>query len=737
MISAWWVSGFSSMNGPLGTDNAGEASEALSERRIFRFSPGMAAVWLATGLTAALLSIQQSVSEATANTEPLLLAYADLEALGPADIAGVPQLERSVFTFQVQPGDTLAGLLSTAGIATAEAERAVQAVRSVFDPYDLKVGQEITIGFFREGTAEAARLRIATIWLDQGSFIEVMRVAGNDFVARRVSPTTYEDRVFDTDTLVHRVVESGDTLEALLREAGAGAVASDAATRALRGLFNPRRLAIGQEVFVSLDSEEAGGLLGLSIKLGENRFVTVVRGPAGHYNARRTDGPVEPAFREVVPPGAPEPAFASPANPSPSRAAANDDDDPSLWAKVATMLSGKVVSAEVARPAPRPGKAAAPAEPSAQYASIDRGETLMGVLVRAGVSRTEAEAAIDAFKAVFDPRKIRAGQVFELAFAPASQESDAGRFMGLALDVAPERRIVIARADDGSFRAQEVERSLETETIRATARIASNLYEAAADAGIPVGVLMDLIRILSYDVDFQRDIQKGDRFELLFDSVYTSTGEHVRDGPIHYAALEVGNTKLEFFRFETSEGRVDYFDAKGHGVRKALLRTPIDGARLSSTYGMREHPILGYTKMHKGLDFAAVKGTPVMAAGDGVIEAIGRNGGYGKYIRIRHGGSYSTAYAHLNSFAKGLKKGSRVDQGDIIGYVGATGLATGPHLHYEVLVSGEQVNPMSVKLPTGMQLAGADLDRFQAEHTRILTNLETLPALTQLASVAR
>ena len=170
---------------------------------------------------------------------------------------------------------------------------------------------------------------------------------------------------------------------------------------------------------------------------------------------------------------------------------------------------------------------------------------------------------------------------------------------------------------------------------------------------------------------------------------------------------------MEYFLFKTDDGFYDYFNKEGKNVKKSLLKTPIDGARLSSSFGMRKHPILGYNKLHKGVDFAAPKGTPVFSGGNGTIDYAGYNGTYGKYIRIRHNNEYKTAYAHLSSFKKGISKGKRVNQGDIIGYVGTTGKSTGPHLHYEILFRNKQINPMKMKLPSGKKLKGSEFDKFK------------------------
>ena len=185
-----------------------------------------------------------------------------------------------------------------------------------------------------------------------------------------------------------------------------------------------------------------------------------------------------------------------------------------------------------------------------------------------------------------------------------------------------------------------------------------------------------------------------------------------------YAALIQGDTAKEIYRFEPEDGTPDFYNAKGESVRKELLRTPLDVVRITSTFGMRMHPILGYSRMHKGVDFAASTGTPIFAAGDGVIVILGNQRGYGNYIRIKHNAQYATAYAHMSRFAAGLQQGSKVRQGEVIGYVGSTGMATGPHLHYEVLVGGTQINPMSVKL-AGRKLDGKELRRFEALKTEI------------------
>ena len=255
--------------------------------------------------------------------------------------------------------------------------------------------------------------------------------------------------------------------------------------------------------------------------------------------------------------------------------------------------------------------------------------------------------------------------------------------------------------------------------------------------GVPAPVIVELIHLYSFDVDFQRDIQPGDHFEVLFEAHYGEDGELAKYGNIRYAKLHVRNKDLPLYRFRMADGKVDYFNDQGHSVRKALMKMPVDGARLTSRFGVRRHPILGYNKMHRGIDFGARAGTPVMAAGSGTVEFAGRNGGYGRYLRIRHNGRYKTAYAHLKAFRRGIRRGKRVTQGQIVAYVGSTGRSTGPHLHYEILVDGRRINPLRLKLPTGRKLKGSELAKFSDTRKRILTRFAEAPALGRVADRRR
>lgn len=356
--------------------------------------------------------------------------------------------------------------------------------------------------------------------------------------------------------------------------------------------------------------------------------------------------------------------------------------------------------------------AATPAD-RRQSLKVRRGDTLMSLMLSAGIARDDAHDAVTALRKVYDPKDLRAGQHVRLTLSPKDDLQE------VSLDPTAAKRVAVRRQDDTSFRAFELHKELTRKVRHAAGRIDSSLYTAAMKQNVPLPVLEQLIHIYSWGVDFQREIQPGDRFEVDYERYVDEDGDFVRNGNVIYAKLILSGEAKPLYRFEVEPGVVDYFDANGRSAQRALLRTPIDGARISSPFGLRKDPIRGYTKMHRGVDFAAPRGTPIFAAGNGVIVRRGRNGGYGNYIQIRHSGRYATAYGHMSRFASSLHIGSHVHQGEIIGYVGSTGRSTGPHLHYEILKSGDQVNPLKVKMPSGHKLAGTELARFEADRKKV------------------
>ncbi len=358
---------------------------------------------------------------------------------------------------------------------------------------------------------------------------------------------------------------------------------------------------------------------------------------------------------------------------------------------------------------------------SAWEGRVRKGENLVSLLMAKGVSEEEATAAAKALGKVFDSRKLKVGQRVELSLVPnldGALGESRHRLVSMTLSPSAMTDHIVSRGD-GGFAASSIERPVTRQLVYHQGVINGSFFGAGKRAGVPHKHLARLVKGFSYDVDFQRDIKAGDRFELAFEAFVNDKGEMAYSGEVVYGALVLGGRRKEIYRFTLKSGRSDFFNAKGESVKKALLRTPVDGARISSRFGMRRHPILGYSKMHKGIDFAASRGTPIFAAGDGTIELAKWNGGYGRYIRIKHGRGYKTAYAHMARFAKDMRAGKRVKQGQVIGYVGTTGRSTGPHLHYEVLQGGRQVNPLSVKLLPGEKLKGGDLKGFKSVKTHV------------------
>ena len=268
------------------------------------------------------------------------------------------------------------------------------------------------------------------------------------------------------------------------------------------------------------------------------------------------------------------------------------------------------------------------------------------------------------------------------------------------------------------FEFKELNKSLKKVLVYKETTILNSLYSSAVNIGIKPNIIIEFARIYGFQVDFQRDIWKNDSFQIIYETFLDPNNKVIETGNIIYANLILQGNENNLYIFKTKDGN-EHFDAVGKSVRKSLMKTPINGARLSSSFGMRKHPILGYNKMHRGTDFAAPEGTPVMASGDGRIIRARWCGGGGNCIKIKHNSTYSTVYAHLKNFARGIKEGKRVTQGQVIGYVGSTGMSTGPHLHYEVIINGKKVNSQKLKLPSGKILKGNERKLFEVSKIKI------------------
>jgi len=346
---------------------------------------------------------------------------------------------------------------------------------------------------------------------------------------------------------------------------------------------------------------------------------------------------------------------------------------------------------------------------------VGEGDTLASILKRSKISSQEIHLLTKSIREHYKPKDLKPGLEIEVTLEKLSQDDPNPIIQELKVRPSLDYEVTAVRTDKNTFECEKRPIRLIEERRWAEATIDGSLSEAANRSGVPHQILQNMITAFSHTVDFQRGIKEGDKFGLMY-TVFTDpeTGRQ-RPGSLLYGALTTDGKPNHIYRYKPKNGVLGYYNEKGEslGKSKGLMKTPVDGARLSSGFGHRHHPVLGYTKHHKGVDFACPVGTPIMAAGDGVVEHVGMRGAYGNYVRIRHSNGYKTAYAHLSRYAKDLRRGQHVSQGKIIGYVGKTGRTTGAHLHYEVLVADKQINPLSVKAMPAAKLTGKQNEDFQ------------------------
>lgn len=350
--------------------------------------------------------------------------------------------------------------------------------------------------------------------------------------------------------------------------------------------------------------------------------------------------------------------------------------------------------------------------------TVSRGDTFARLLVEAGIGRRLVHTLVTSGELGASLARLQPGDELRLGFGPDDT------LQRLVHQASPERKLVFERDGDG-FEGRAVEEPLERRLHHAHAEIDTSLFRAGAEAGLSDRLIMDLVGIFGWDIDFVLDIRDGDHFTVVYETFYKD-GEPVHEGDIVAAEFSNQGRTYRAVRYTDPTGDTAYFAPDGTSMRKAFLRSPVKFTRVSSGYGQRRHPVLGTMRDHNGVDYAAPNGTPVRVTGDGRIDLRGRRGGYGNTIVVRHGGRYSTAYAHLSGFARGQAVGSHVEQGDIIGYVGSTGRSTGPHLHYEFRINGVHRDPLSVEFPGADPVAEAHREDFR-EHARpLLAQLDTL-----------
>ena len=341
---------------------------------------------------------------------------------------------------------------------------------------------------------------------------------------------------------------------------------------------------------------------------------------------------------------------------------------------------------------------------------VKSGDTIQRILKKFEVNNKDINAVIGEFKK-YGNNKLIAGIEIDLVIEknPKIKKNSISKF---SVPITKSTTIEVIKDEQNKITSKKIITRLYKKKSLAENSISKNLYKSATDAGINPEAIIEFARIFGFEIDFQRDIRKGDYFKILYEKYFDENGTFVKSGAILYAHMSVNNRKITLYKFGNDK-TYGYFDVNGKSVEKALMKTPINGARLSSSFGMRKHPILGFNKMHKGTDFAAPMGTPIMASGSGTVVLAKWCGGGGNCVKIKHNSTYSTVYAHMKNFAKGIKAGKKVKQGQIIGYVGSTGMSTGPHLHYEVIVNGKKVNSQTLKLPSGKVLKKDERKLFE------------------------
>ena len=621
----------------------------------------------------------------------------------------------SINEYDVSRGDTILGQLKDAGWTKKEAREAVNAFATVYDPNKIKIGSKIifpkdirirafafvidknlsilitSIGkgkfLAKKEPLKAARALLASL-----KYAEVIEIKEKDEIddkqdreenlnldtrQRQITEIPITEDIQEVDDfyvpaeLVEGEILRGDSLMSRLYKLGENKKSIKNSIAALSKITNPNLIKAGSDFIVALgQSGESmrGFYIGFSRK---NGFLVKIKDEED-YEASKISK--KNAIKIL------------------------------LKIKKANLITQEVEEEKWISESFIDGK-----DYEILSFEFKSGDTLSYLLSKAKVNDRDSFLLVNTLKKVYNPKNFYIGQKVKIVLSKDASQS----LLGVIIELDKTRSIEVFYSVD-SYKINRHEKKTFSKFHKKYGEVDSSLYLAAKNVGMPIAVLMDLVKVFSFDVDFQREIRSGDAFEVIYERRYVRDDNNAVDnGKILRAALILGGEKIIFYRFDDNyNGISDYFDAEGRSVRKALMRTPLDGARLTSKFGKRKHPILGYTKMHRGVDFGAPRNTPVYAAGDGVIEFMGRNGGYGKYILIRHNSDYKTAYAHLSKFAKFLQTRKRVKQGEVIGYVGSTGRSTGPHLHYEILFRGKQVNPFTVRLPQGIKLSGKLYQKF-------------------------
>ncbi len=345
---------------------------------------------------------------------------------------------------------------------------------------------------------------------------------------------------------------------------------------------------------------------------------------------------------------------------------------------------------------------------------IKSGETFDKILESYSIEKSEILKIKNSLKDKVNLNKLNTKQIIQF-----NLDKTNNKISEFVYQTSSTQKIFLKRnIENDKFKEEILSIKLDKKIVYNENIILQSLYKAATDENIPANTIIEFARIYGFQVDFQRDIRKQDKFQIMYEIFLNENNEIVETGEILFANLKLSGQDNSLYYFD-KDGSEGHYDKNGKSVKKALMKTPINGARLSSPFGMRKHPIDGFNKMHRGTDFAAPMGTPIMASGDGVVKKAGWCGGGGNCVKIKHNSTYQTIYAHMSKFARGIKTGVRVKQGQTIGYVGSTGKSTGPHLHYEVIVNGKKVNSQKLKLPSGKILKGKERKNFETKKIKL------------------
>jgi murein DD-endopeptidase MepM/ murein hydrolase activator NlpD len=344
---------------------------------------------------------------------------------------------------------------------------------------------------------------------------------------------------------------------------------------------------------------------------------------------------------------------------------------------------------------------------------VREGETFDNILNQYSIDKKEVQSLKNKLSKKINLNKLNTNQKIYITI-----DQSENKIKNFIFQISNKEKIQLSKNKDDYFNQKVILTKLEKRVLYKENVILQSLYKSATDKRIPVNTIIELAGIYGFQIDFQRDIRKKDRFQIMYEIFVDENGKALETGNILFANLILSGEDNSLYYFD-QEGSMGHYDENGRSIKKALMKTPINGARLSSPFGMRKHPIDGFNKMHRGTDFAAPMGTPIMASGSGIIKKAGWCGGGGNCVVIKHNSTYETVYAHMSKFAKGIKRGVRVKQGQTIGYVGSTGKSTGPHLHYEVIVNGKKVNSQKLKLPSGKILKGNERKVFETKKIKL------------------